>query len=239
MSKILAVLFSKLAEGDFGAKPKAAYWWLAGKKTWIGALFGAAWAALDRLDAGGVCAAQGWDCAGWSTTLGGIAAFMLSWGLYDGALRSPVPYKYAGLLLLALLPSYAGAATLSEPAYAIGSALAILGIAMLLWFALTRRPGDGGPWTLLGTVVGLGALAFTLSSCGYGMAQVQLGRAPLRSPDEKVVLSFVCRGEVEAARLYLDAPDFGWLGPGRVRYLTDAEDVKARCGCANKACEAK
>ena len=105
LSKILAVIVTKLAEGDFGDGPKKLYWWLSGKKTALGLLFGAAWALLDYGQTSGFCLAQGLDCAGLATTLGTIAAFLLAAGLYDGALRSPAPNKYAGLLvLLCLIP---------------------------------------------------------------------------------------------------------------------------------------
>lgn len=76
-----------------------------------------------------------------------------------------------------------------------------------------------------------------LSSCG-SLAQVRLGGEPQQSPDSKVVLSYTCSGDDNAARLYVDKPEFAWLGPARERYLTDAHDSKLRgdCLCGVGAC---
>ena len=79
----------------------------------------------------------------------------------------------------------------------------------------------------------IGALLFwlaVLSSCG-SLAQVRLGGEPKVSPDPKVILSHMCAGDESAVRLYLDAPEFTWLGPARERYLTDAHDAKLRGDC--------
>jgi hypothetical protein len=93
MSKLLALLVRKIAEGDFGEPLKRVYWWLAGKKTYIGMAFGASWAMLAWAQDVGVCTMRGWDCAGWSTTLASVAAFLVLVGLWDGALRSQPPNK--------------------------------------------------------------------------------------------------------------------------------------------------
>lgn len=69
------------AEGRLGAEWKARYWWLAGKKTWLGAALACA------------CAVLAW--AGYAeaaTAAGGIVATsMVSWGLLDKAWRKELP----------------------------------------------------------------------------------------------------------------------------------------------------
>lgn len=97
MSGILAYAVKAIAEGKFGELPKKLYWFLAGKKTVIGSIFGAAWALLAWGSSSGTCGGYGWDCDGWANTLGGIAAFLLAAGLYDGALRTKAPNKFASL----------------------------------------------------------------------------------------------------------------------------------------------
>jgi hypothetical protein len=92
MSKILAALVTKAAEGGFGPKVKAAYWLVSGQKTNIGMLFGLAWAVLEYGTSSGFCGAHGWDCTGWSNTLIAVAGFLLAAGLYDGAIRTPAPF---------------------------------------------------------------------------------------------------------------------------------------------------
>lgn len=80
-------------------------------------------------------------------------------------------------------------------------------------------------------------LAVVTVGCG-SLAQVRLGGEPKLSPDAKVILSHTCSGDESAARLYLDAPEFAWLGPTRERFLTDAHDAKLRgdCPCGVGGC---
>jgi hypothetical protein len=77
-----------------------------------------------------------------------------------------------------------------------------------------------------------------LSGCGSLKGQVQLG-SDLSHPDRRVVESHICRGENDAARLYLGLPEYAWMGAGALeRYLTDAKDFEFRggCACAGKPC---
>jgi hypothetical protein len=89
MSKILAIAVKKLAEGDFGAGPAKAYWWLAGKKTWIAFAVGVAAYGLNEASGRGLCD----PCQGYVATLGTAAAVLAAAGLYDGALRTSAPQK--------------------------------------------------------------------------------------------------------------------------------------------------
>lgn len=103
MSSILAYAVKAIAEGKLGELPKKLYWALAGKKMYIGMAFGAAWAVLDWGTLSGTCGKLGYDCTAWANTLGTIAASLLAFGLYDGALRTKAPNKLAGLVLLLCL----------------------------------------------------------------------------------------------------------------------------------------
>lgn len=87
VSKIIAMLIRKVAEGDFGAKPAAVYWFLAGKKTYLGVALASLAFALSRAGEAGVCG----ECEAWVKTLGGVAAFLISIGLVDGAVRTYPP----------------------------------------------------------------------------------------------------------------------------------------------------
>lgn len=82
------------------------------------------------------------------------------------------------------------------------------------------------------------ALALAATSCG-SLAQVRLGGEARTHPDAAVVRSYVCSGDDDAARLYLAAPAFAWLGPALERYVTDARDQRlaGRCPCLGKTCE--
>lgn len=77
-----------------------------------------------------------------------------------------------------------------------------------------------------------------LAACG-SMAQLRVGGEPVRSPDDAVVQSLVCRGLSADAVRYLALPEFTWVGQaGRERYLADAEDRRLRgeCPCPAPAC---
>ncbi len=87
VSKIIAYLLKRLAEGGFGGGPKAAYWWLAGKKTYIAAALAIATYGLSYLSDHGVCP----PCASYNTYLLALAGFLASIGLIDGALRTDPP----------------------------------------------------------------------------------------------------------------------------------------------------
>lgn len=96
MGKITGILLSKAANGDFGPKVKAAYWWLAGHKTKIGAIFAFTAAVIEAADHLGLCADVGLDCNSLSVVIakviaiGGSLGFMVV-GQVDGALRMEPP----------------------------------------------------------------------------------------------------------------------------------------------------
>lgn len=86
--KLLPSLFRAIAEGQAGETPKKIYWFLAGKKTFIGAL-------LIGLGTAGeaVCAnytGYQWTCEA-STWIYYLGALMASAGLVDGGTRAPWP----------------------------------------------------------------------------------------------------------------------------------------------------
>lgn len=74
-------------------------------------------------------------------------------------------------------------------------------------------------------------------ACGTS-AQLQLGRGTVAHPDGRVVRSYVCVGDDDAARLYLGRPEYAWLGGGLERYLTDARDARRAgvCPCPAPGC---
>lgn len=80
----------------------------------------------------------------------------------------------------------------------------------------------------------------TTVACGTS-AQLQLGRGAAGHPDARVVRSYVCAGDDDAARLYLDRPEYAWLGGALERYLTDARDAKraGACPCPAAGCPAR
>lgn len=86
----------------------------------------------------------------------------------------------------------------------------------------------------------LAALCLAAVGCGSS-AQLQLDHDRATHPDARVVRSYVCAGEDDAARLYLSAPAFAWLGPAIERYLTDARDAKraGHCPCLDSGCAAR
>lgn len=99
MGKILGIVLTWLAEGKFGAGPKAVYLWLQGKKTVIAALLATIAATLQAAQSNGTCALfEGQKLFGWAINCGEIASGLL-WlsgilaliGLTDGALRMDPP----------------------------------------------------------------------------------------------------------------------------------------------------
>ena len=86
VSKLLAYLIKLVAEGKFGAPVAAIYWWLAGKKTYIGLALAAVYSALLKLAEGG-CA----PCADYAGYVAWLSAFLVSVGVIDAALRTPAP----------------------------------------------------------------------------------------------------------------------------------------------------
>ena len=91
MGKLLAILLVKAAEGNFGPGAKAAYWWLAGKKTYIGLGFALLAYGLNEATKAGVCA----ECGSWGVQVAAVAAALaLLIGQVDGAVRTQPPYRY-------------------------------------------------------------------------------------------------------------------------------------------------
>lgn len=78
------------------------------------------------------------------------------------------------------------------------------------------------------------------SACLHGGAQFRFGSEPLVRPDAVVVRGYICAGEDDAARIYLNSPEYVWLGATRERYLVDAKLDKLRgaCPCPLKGCPA-
>jgi len=87
LSKIIAVLIRKLAEGDFGPTPAKVYWALSGKKTYIAAAIASIAFALSHFSEAGLCE----PCAGYVTTLYAVAAFLASIGILDAGIRIRPP----------------------------------------------------------------------------------------------------------------------------------------------------
>jgi hypothetical protein len=80
----------------FGEEAEAAYWWLAGKKTWITIIISAIAFILEQLIAAGLCAPGGvidFNCGAVVTGLYSVAAVLLSVGLLDGAVRLEPPAR--------------------------------------------------------------------------------------------------------------------------------------------------
>lgn len=89
MGAILIHLIRKVAEGDFGAVPKAIYWKLAGIKTWTGLLLSIAWFGLTKASEAGLCA----DCSAWAGYVLAVGAFLVWAGLVDAGFRARPPER--------------------------------------------------------------------------------------------------------------------------------------------------
>jgi hypothetical protein len=88
-SELLVKVIKGVAEGKFGEEAKAVYWAVEGYKTVIGLVGGLLIYILEQVVAAGY-----WpEAAPAIPVLYAIAAFLLSVGLYDGALRSEAPKK--------------------------------------------------------------------------------------------------------------------------------------------------
>lgn len=86
--RVFPLFFKAVAEGQFGKVPKEIYWFLAGRKTVLGAILIGVGTGLEA-----VCSSHpsyAWTCeAGtWVYWLGGMLAAV---GLIDGGTRSPWP----------------------------------------------------------------------------------------------------------------------------------------------------
>ncbi len=87
MGKLIAALLKKIAEGGFGERPKQIYWALAGIKTYLGLAFAVLSFGLSQAHERGLCI----SCADYNGMLLSVAAFLVSIGLLDGALRTDPP----------------------------------------------------------------------------------------------------------------------------------------------------
>ncbi len=91
MGKFLAGLVKDIADGKYGAKPKALYWWAAGRKTNTAMILAGAAAALYALSGTGQCA----ECGKYAEWIVWAAGILGTVGLYDSAVRiePPMPPK--------------------------------------------------------------------------------------------------------------------------------------------------
>jgi hypothetical protein len=112
VQKLIEFVFGGIAAGRFGAGPKKVYWFLAGKKTYVGVALAAIAHLIGEAQAAGLCSAHGLDCEGWATGLQAVAAFLVTVGLLDAAHRAPAPKK---LLLIAFLLFSPALASAAEP----------------------------------------------------------------------------------------------------------------------------
>lgn len=87
-SSVLAQLFRAVAEGDFGEKAKAVYWWAAGKKTRTGVLLLAVSLGLKAL--AGYPNDFPWAPLA-AEIVFGIGTFLVTVGLSDGLAREEPP----------------------------------------------------------------------------------------------------------------------------------------------------
>ncbi len=79
----LGGIFREVAEGKRGARLKAAYWWLAGKKRMTGAVIGLAYAAVFAFDQQ--------LAARIAPTVAMVVGLFVGWGLVDAAWRDGRP----------------------------------------------------------------------------------------------------------------------------------------------------
>ena len=79
----------KAAEGGHGPGAKALYWWLEGKKTYLGLGFAGAMYGLNEASIRGLCD----DCLSWAAILAGASLIFFQAGILDEALRFEPPKK--------------------------------------------------------------------------------------------------------------------------------------------------
>ena len=91
--RLLPTVFKAAAEGGLGEPVKKFYWFLAGKKTILGAVFIGLGYGLEA-----ICNANpemAWGCE-WSKYVMAVGGFLSAIGLVDGGTRSPWPEKPDG-----------------------------------------------------------------------------------------------------------------------------------------------
>jgi len=86
--RVLPSIFTAAAEGTFGPQVRKVYWFLAGKKTVLGAVIVFACYGLEAIC--NVYPDMGWGCR-WSQYLVWVGGFLFSVGLVDGGNRAPWP----------------------------------------------------------------------------------------------------------------------------------------------------
>jgi hypothetical protein len=90
LGQILPALLRAMADGDFGPQAKAVYWFLAGKKTYIGLTLGALAFIFEKLVA--APPDYPWEGAVLAVVYS-IAATFFTAGLIDEPLRQDPPQK--------------------------------------------------------------------------------------------------------------------------------------------------
>lgn len=95
--KFLLGQLRKAAEGGYGRRVKALYWWLVGKKTYTGFFLALVAYAFSEAHTRGLCA----DCGSWAVWITGtLSVFLVQIGIADAAMRAekpdiPVPWNGA------------------------------------------------------------------------------------------------------------------------------------------------
>lgn len=94
------------------------------------------------------------------------------------------------------------------------------------------------PVPILGGMLAAAFMTMVSSACLHAGAQFRLGSEPMKTPDSIVVRGYVCAGDDDAARIYLNSPEYAWMGADRERYIVDAKLDKLRgaCPCPAKGC---
>ena len=87
MSKLLAIVLRKAAEGDFGPAVQKVYWYLEGKKTYTAAALAGVAAGLQAASDANICE----PCGAWVVSLYSAAALLGTLGLVDAAVRIEPP----------------------------------------------------------------------------------------------------------------------------------------------------
>ena len=95
LGKVTGILLSKAAEGAFGPRVQALYWWLAGHKTQVAAALALPPLIIEALARSGACQAFSLPCDIWDSRLSAallsISGVLTYVGQVDGALRMGAP----------------------------------------------------------------------------------------------------------------------------------------------------
>jgi hypothetical protein len=93
MSQVLAYVVKQIAEGAYGGRLKAAYWWLAGKKTKLSIGCYGVWLVLWSACRSQLPPELVHVACQWEVYVFGAANTMLAIGLFDAAVRLEPPKK--------------------------------------------------------------------------------------------------------------------------------------------------